>query len=310
PVSLVDVFPTLLAASGIPIGVQGNGINQLDDAAGASPVIAEHLDSKRYHISWRSGDSKRVDVVEPNRLPSKSGSGLASLDTSMRWEASLRLQNGALPVLERLRPAHSQEARPPEVKGLIQRVAKDELHVLGVRVRLDDATELYGETHDSSGKSRPLQPGMLVKARGALSRGVLVAEKVKLYAEDAEHEFELRGPLEVLGVARVQVAGVDLTVDAKSVLEAGEKRADLSAIDVLALVGGEHTEASLRATQYELGSDALELAGESREDGFLGDPRRQVYLQDLLRRRAWGESTERVLDAKELDELRAIGYAE
>ncbi|MBI5434994.1 MAG: sulfatase [Planctomycetes bacterium] len=60
PVSLVDVFPTLLAAAGVPVPSSNEGIDRLRDRTTRTPIFAELKEEQSYQQALRSGEHKLV----------------------------------------------------------------------------------------------------------------------------------------------------------------------------------------------------------------------------------------------------------
>lgn len=310
PVSLVDVFPTLLAAAGIHPQRGPGGIDRIADPQQETIVMAEHLDSKRYQLSWRQGDFKRIDVLEPQRSAGESRLGPGDIPLGSRLEASVRVEQDGRAFVTRLRPAQDQDPRPPEVKGVIEALGDGWLQVLGMRVRVGAQTELYGETRDASGTPRELRTGLLVKARGAILAGSMEAEKVKLYAPDAELEAQVRGVFEGAESDGLVLSGVRLRLDANSQLELGREEPDLAPADVLEILSGERTLVASDGQCYDLEGDADETRPGALPTAFREDSGRSDLWGRLLEARSWGEGSAKSLDARALAELRAIGYVE
>ena len=311
PVSLLDVFPTLLASAGIsPSGDMLPGINRLVAVQASPPLLSEHLEPGRYHIAWREGAEKLVETVKPRRASRKSAPGLADINPHGRWEARLaRDSSGGMRVL-RLRPAKDQKETEIEVKGPIEDLAANHLILAGLVIDISNEPELYGALQGPEGSEQELCVGLLVKARGSLHDGRLVARKLKLYGASDEVEIEVRGPLAVSGNEQIEIGGIALAVDGETVFDTGVGASDLGPLDVAAIVAGEMQIKERAVQRFLLASDAQELAPKNTTEAVLGDPRRRAILAAWLKTRIWGEGSARRLSEDELDDLRAIGYAE
>ena len=306
PVSLIDLFPTLLGSAGIQAPAS-EGIDRLADPLLQRPIFAEHLDPGRYHRSWRRGRSKMITIVRPERPADRSEASLSDLDVGLRFEARVTPGEGGRLYAQRLRPAHHQESRPPELKGTIESVDSEGIVLLGRVVRITQRTELYGDEDQVQAGLAALRPGLLVKARGPLEGEVLIADKLKLYTEGSELESEVRGVLSRDAAGRFFVGGIGVEVDGETELELGGERGDLSREDVLALLDGELGEAERTDSIYDLTVDPTEHSPASGPP-LVRPGEEAKWLAERLSRRTWGRM--RALDEGELQDLRAIGYAQ
>lgn len=67
PCSLVDLYPTLVAAAGLTSDeVQGFGIDRIASPEESRPIIAEHLDDRGYQQSVRLGNKKLLRSLMPS----------------------------------------------------------------------------------------------------------------------------------------------------------------------------------------------------------------------------------------------------
>ena len=72
PVSLIDVFPTLLAAAGLDAPAT-DAVNRLADPHAERPVFAELKELRRYQHSLRRGSRKVVRRYKPKEVPDALG---------------------------------------------------------------------------------------------------------------------------------------------------------------------------------------------------------------------------------------------
>lgn len=307
PVSLVDLYPTLIAAAGLDVDAGSEGVDRLRAPDLERPILAEHLGPDRYHQSWRWDGVKTIAVLEPERGAPSGPSPEEILVSGGRWEARVTQGDGP-PLARRLKPSDLDEQdREPELKGILESLGSDRFVLNGLTVRLDEDTELYGELLAADGSERRLTEGMLVKARGPIEEGVMRADKVKLYGDDRKIEMELRGEL-VVGEepGRVLVAGVPVLVDDETDIDI-EDEDDLTREDVLGLLLGEREVIEQVVRNYDLHRDPGEESP-AEVDPAVDQDEQLGWLRELIARRRWGET--RTLNEHELEDLRAIGYAE
>lgn len=309
-VSLADLFPTLLSAAGIQEAAEGlPGIDRLQDSGRELPTISEHLDSRRYHISWTHDDEKLVEIAEPLRGANSDPHSLATLDPRGRWEARLDASRTGSPRLVRLRPAEDQDESEVELKGIVTRADDGSLRIAGIAVSYDESTELYGEIMTENGEAREIAPGLLVKAKGHVSDGSLVARKLKLYGAADEPETELRGPIFIGTDSTVAIASYPVTVDENTELDLGDGHDDIGPAEVAALLRGEATLSRHLVHRYDLTTDPRELEPQPDGAALLEDSRYVDRLRKLLDRRV-REGERRRLTEGEVNDLQALGYTE
>ncbi|MGK0219011.1 MAG: arylsulfatase A-like enzyme [Planctomycetota bacterium] len=325
PCSLVDLFPTLVAASGqrVPNGLPG--VNLRRAAGGDRALFAEHLGPHNYQQSWRRLQAKhwREGSAVPGRLEAAAQpepEGLARLTQDTRWEVGLRLDSEGQLIAKKISPREDEDPNEPlEIKGPVEEQRKGSFVLNGVTVNTDANTTHYGELTDAEGTQRNLRNGMLVKVRGALGKdGHFLAQRIKLYADAAEVERELRGPLGDLdGEQRFALGGIWIQVDGDTKIEA-EKRSGKPrltrehVLEMVELTGGtdETQRFQWESWSYNLLEDSLEQtrllwpANDSEFGGKLGLPKK--WAQERL----WRDTDRASMSAEDMANLRAIGYAE
>lgn len=311
PVSLVDVFPTLLSAAGLQVPDTHDGIDRLAEPDRARPVVAEHKEPRAYQQSARDGASKLVrrfvaEAAAPERprpLPGR------------RYDLELERDGAGGLVAREVKPGEDDVGDAPELKAPLERIEPGRVVLAGVVVELDARTEFYGEVPEGSGAD-VLRAGLLVKVELEPAAAALRTRRVKVYAADAKPEIELRADLaEFAGEAdggTLVLAGLSVAVDARTEWDGvDDPERDLSRerLSEWIAAGGSGAGFTLRRTAFDLTADPEERAG--REDE--GWPQSLDALLDALfaeqsRRRLWGTGDERELDAAHLEALRALGY--
>ena len=310
-VSLLDLYPTLLSAAGIETEMEGLlGVNRMHSPTKNVASLAEHLESKRYHVSWSQEGEKVVEIVTPKRGGSDAPRKLEELDTRGRWEVRLRPAEPGARMVSRLRPAKDQEEDEVEVKGLIEDVSATSFTIAGISIDTSATPEIYGAIEDEHGEERGILAGILVKARGTVRDGNLLARKIKLYPVGDEVEIEVRGLLSVTGANGIEVGGFTARVDSDSELDIGDGVHDLGAAEIAALMGEELAVEKREVMHYELAHDPEERAPTMGGKGIFEDAERLRLLNSFLATKLWGVQTKKRLSEDELKDLRAIGYAE
>lgn len=313
PVSLVDVFPTVLTAARlVPPGDRGAavvGVDRLAEPDREVAIFAEHLGKFDYEQSLRRGATKLRAESELVELGPRQRE--IELDLNARYQATLaRSAEGGYSIVELEEDDDDEEA--VELKGPIERLAADHLRVAGVDVVLAPGVELYGEVEGPDGAPRALASGMLIKAKGRFMDGRFVPEKIKLYEPEADPDLELRGPLTAIEETRLALGGswFPLAEDAKLPMTSGRPRMTREAVRDAALASSEEPRPlTLSIRHFDLASDAGEL--DPRPDAppeLVAELR--ALARALSRLRFWGEADQRELSAEDLDALREIGYAD
>jgi arylsulfatase A-like enzyme len=311
PVSLIDVFPTLLSAAGLRAPPTHDGLDRLAEPERARAIVAEHKEPRAYQQSARDGSSKLVrrfvaDATAPGRprpLPGR------------RYDLELERDGAGGLVAREVKPGEDDVGDVPELKAPLERVEPGRIVLAGVSVELDARAEFYGEVPKDSGPD-VLRAGQLVKVELDLDSAPARTRRVKVYAADARPELELRADLvrftgEPDG-GTMLLAGLSVAVDARTAWDGVDDPAhDLSREQLSAWIaaGASGAGYTLRRTLFDLSADPLERAGRADAQG----PQPLDGLLDALfaeqsRRRLWGEGDQRELDAGQLEALRALGY--
>lgn len=311
PVSLIDVFPTLLAAAGLRAPPTHDGVDRLAEPARARPVLAEHKEPRAYQQSARDGATKLVrrfrseeDASErPRPLPGRR------YDLELERDASGRL------VAREVKPGEDNVGDAPELKALVEALGAGRFELAGLAVALPEGAEFYGEVPEGAG-AEVLRQGLLVKVELESAGGALRARRIKVYAADAKPEIELRADLTAFkgepDGGSLVLAGIAVAVDGETDWEgvddpAGELERERMLEWIAA--GSAGSGFTLRRTTFDLASDPAELAGRVDEawpqplDALL-----EALFVEQTNRRLWGAGDERGLDAAELEALRALGY--
>jgi len=316
PVSLVDLFPTLLGAAGIPFSHRVEGVDRLRDPRAARPILAEHKAPDRYEQTLRDSGRKLLrEFADTDRgAPVK----VFPLRAGERWEAELeRADDGTLRVTQ-LKPRPEDEVDDPlEVRGPISRFAGSRFEIGGIDVEIGEHTSVSPTDEAADGE---LFDGRVVKARGELMDGRLVADRVKVYARDESSDLEIRG--EVLSVeregfeGRLEISGMwvrfDEETDFKGV-DVREKPPPMSRTRIVELLeaGAEALPAGLapRFTLFDLGTDPGELGGTPAD---AQSPLSRVLDElgrALVPHRVFSEDDRLLLTEEALERLQDIGYA-
>jgi arylsulfatase A-like enzyme len=316
PVSLVDLFPTLLGAAGWPVPVPVEGIDRLRAPDALRPVLAEHKAPDRYQQALRQSSHKLVRTFTPS-APELAAERFP-VEVGERWEVELeRDARGAL-VATQLKPRQEPPEDPLELKGRLSGLEAARFLVDGIPVRLADDAKI-SPADDSA--PRELAEGLLVKARGAFEDEVFLADRVKTYPATEDPVFELRGSVAEVHVAAgegsVSIGALSIRVDARTGFkelendEDQEPRMAREEVRIALELGASASRARgmrVDATTFDLASDPAELAGvPAAEDET------QTLLDSLgralLGRASWSASDRRALTPEALEALKAIGYA-
>ncbi len=308
PASLVDVFPTLLSAARLE-PPSSRGVDRLATPEERALRLAEHLEPGGYQRSLERGGHKLLREVEASALLSVVGADETQPELRGRWKARLEPQPGGALLASRL-TRDEEDAPGTEVKGPIESIEAGFLVVSGVQVATEPLPELYGETRDERGQERSLAAGMLVKARGARdAQGLFRAEKLKLYAPDAEREHEVRGQVTRFDAGgSVWLGQVEVRFDPGQVeLELDDPRLDRAAL--ARWLQGEPVELSSGDSSRDLAQDPGELLPLAGDPFGLGADLERL-TRALFLQRTWANADRVRLSDDALQELKAIGYAE
>src|SRR6185503_16981397 len=265
-VSLIDLFPTLIAAAGLEPPAGHEGVDRLAEPRAERAILAEHKTHDRYLQVLRVGDEKLLRNFRPTGGETVERTLPIALDT--RWEAKLEAVGDEF-VARQLKPRDEETSDPPEFKGPIEDLTPTEFRIGGIRVRYD--TESKRQT--DVGTSGPeLANGQIVKVRGPRENGALRAERIKFYGPEECAGLEVRGTVEALALAgengTVTMGGITLRITPETALKGAEHRTrhQLTRTQIATLLeagagafASAHQYESVREL-YDLARDRLALA--------------------------------------------------
>jgi len=322
PVSLIDLFPTLIAAAGLPLPAEHEGVDRLSEPDAARPVLAEHKAPDRYFQSLRVGDEKLQRKFTPPLAPQAAEDGghdlVLPIEPGTRWEAEFEIAGNEF-VATQLKPREEESDDPPELKGRVDSLSPSEFRIAGIRVSYGQETTLQAE----EGTSAPeLAAGQVVKVRGRYVAGVLQAERLRFYTPEESEQLEIRATVEALeqaaGGGRLTMGGFTLRVTPDTELKGAERKSKkrrLSRFEIATLLesgAGAHAAANQYETErtlYDLARDPAEFAPRSAEPGGPLDSRLDELGAALARKRIFGTDDQKTLDAEAIRALQNIGYA-
>jgi len=306
--SLLDLYPTLLSAAGLVAGEADlPGVNRLLTPEREERILAEHLDPNRYHLAWIEGDQKTLEVLQLEKSNDRGPRALSEFGLRGRWEVRFSRDASGERWASLMRPAKDEDAGLSEIelKGPVAHLGSNQFEIEGVPVSLGSAPELYG--YGSNGQPL-LADGTMVKARGNLLDGQLIARKIKVYPPDSAPLAELRGPIEVSGDDAFLLGEIPMRFGPQSSIEFRSERNDLGPGDVAALIRGDGRWIEREIEHFDLTSDPEELMPHARSEGPFTDPEALRELRELLEHRRWQSAQRKRLDQAALDDLQAIGY--
>lgn len=311
PVSLVDVFPTLLSAAGLRAPPTHDGLDRLAEPERLRAIIAEHKEPRAYQQSARDGSTKLVRrfaaatqaPARPRPLPGR------------RYDLELVRDGEGRLLAREVKPGEDDVGDAPELKAPIERLESGRIVLAGVTVELDAGAEFYGEVPQGS-DPQVLREGLLVKIELDPGDGSPRTRRVKVYAVDAKPEIELRADLTAFtgepDGGTMSLAGLSVAVDGDTEWDGVDDPArDLTRERMSEWIstGGSGEGFVLRRTSFDLVADPEERGGRVDEawpqplDALL-----DALFAEQSSRRLWGAGDERELDAAELEALRALGY--
>jgi len=315
-VSLIDLFPTLLAAAGLVPAADLEGVNRLASPRDERPILAEHKAPDRYFQALREGDEKLVRIFS---APAEGLGDVPELPVSVgtRWEVEFALRDGAL-VAQQLKPRDEEPDDPPELKGPIEALGESDFRIGGQRVRYDSRSRRQTEP----GTQGPeLAEGVVVKVRGPIDEAGMLAERIKFYAPGENTQLELRGTVEGIersgrtAVLRIGGQSVRVTsstdfkgvegVSRKNVLQ---REAIATLLDAGAGPAGTEAGFEIRRTRLDLARDPQELGGEAAEAGSRLEGMLDELGARLAARRVFGAGDRKALDSDAIRALQDIGY--
>ena len=310
PTSLLDLYPSVLAAAGLPAPEIPFGVDRTREPARHGVVFAEHVAGSRYVQSLRRDGIKLVRRFETETpaLP------IHSLDLDTRWEAELSPDGRATQLKTRDESAFD----PPELRGPVEAVDEESLTLVGYQVRFDDDTRVYGEAETFEA----ITPGRVVKAEGEWNGEFILASKIKVYEDGTDPTPEIRGG--VTGREATEAGGVvwlsELPVrfDYETVFKGASSSPRIGRDDLRRVLeeGAAVTGLVQQFTLYDLDADPGETTPvEQVSEVAAGSDRLRALSEELDRvgrlayaAGTWSSADGQVLDQETLDELRALGY--
>lgn len=315
-VSLIDLFPTLIAAAGLEPPAGHEGVDRLAEPRAQRAILAEHKAPDSYLQALRVGDEKLLRNFRPP--PGDEAVELVlPIALRTRWEAELEVVGDEL-VARQLKPRTEETSDPPELKGRIEALTSSDFRIGGIRVRYDAASKRQADVSTSGPE---LANGQIVKVRGPHENGTLHAERIKFYAPEECAALEIRGTVEALEYAganaTVTMGGFTLRITPETELKGAERKTmkyPLTRSQIAALLEA-GAGAFADANQYEgvrelydLARDGSELAPGPAQPGSPLDARLDQLGSVLARKRIFDADDQRALDAAARKELQDIGY--
>gem|GEM_PF-505823 len=200
PVSLIDLFPTVLSAAGLDGAVDPGtksllrGVDRLSQPDRLTPIFSEHKAPNGYWQSLRAGDYKLVRHFVPPVTANLGASPAAGLLLGDRWEVELAEGWAHGLVAAQVKPRDESKDDPLEIKGVLEGQGGGQLQLAGLTVTLSPATRWSGTLSGAE----DLHVGSGLKVKVTPSADGLTVLAVKGY-DSADVDTELRGP-----VSRVQ----------------------------------------------------------------------------------------------------------
>lgn len=324
-VSLVDLYPTLLAAAGIETLPTGRGVDRLSKPFVPTPLFAEHKDPGAYVQSWREGSWKLIRRFEPPSTDRAAPAEFEPPRVGSRFEVAIDATSTEHPVAIQLAPRGDAASDPFELKGLVEQRESGKLRVAGVEVHVTPETELYGEIPKRDGEAARLEDG--VPREGTMVRVVvipgasgLIAQRIKLYGPEEGIECVLRGPVTEAegarerGRLRLGTIWIEWNAATKwsSRIDAQSPTLSREDIATIAELGAEEA----ARLGYRVETRLFDLATDPHEMAPVSDAQRTAVLSTeldafagrLARGRIWSASDRAALSSETIRALRGLGY--
>ncbi|MAB79280.1 MAG: hypothetical protein CMJ89_07995 [Planctomycetes bacterium] len=315
PVSLVDLFPTLLSAAGLTSPEEPEGVDRLSRPNANRPIFAEHKSEGRYIQSLREGHRKTNRHFEG---PVRDLEEPPTFAVGERWEVEFKRDENGQMIATQFKPDDGDYDDPVELKGMVTNTSNDLFELSGIPVEVRSGTK---KQLAEGARSTEIVDSQVVKVRGEMSDDAFVAERIKFYARGDSSPTEIRGPIEVVelkdGKGRIKIAdwwvlfGPETNVkeekrnQRKRLLRRGEIVAILEAGDsVLEEMG---IAKSLEV--YDLETDPGEHNASTSAAGTT-QALMDMLGKTLTRGRFFSDSDRLLLTPQAIQELRNIGYAE
>ena len=313
PVSLVDVFPTVLGLFGWEADVHPVAVDRLAEPSRRRPIFAEHKAPDRYLQSIRDQESlaKTVRSTRPHR-PTAPTEGALAMPIGVQVEAKLVWEREGFYAKE-VESGDEEDAGKVELKGVLETAAESGYRISQIPVHVTASTDLrWGDDVNDT----ELRAGRSVKLEGAFRDGAFHAERLKLYPADADAGLELRGPLlagtlQEDATGTLTIGGLELRVDAWTDLDlpSAKKKRRMTREQVVEVVDGDASpeDYEVELTWYQLDADPDEL--DPRDDPAPLETLLDNLTRALGQRRLFDEDDRIHLTQDAIDALRAIGYA-
>ena len=316
PVSLVDLFPTLLSAAGIREVPATEGVDRLALPRAERAIFAEHKEPRSYLQAFRVGQHKLTRRFKGARAEVPELADV--LRPGVRWEAKIRAGRMDRHYAARaLELSSDPRSDPIEIKGHLGTGPGPGLWIEDLEVRLGEQVEFYGHVPEDSSQLK-LEPGRAVKLVGEFEGRVFVARRVKLYEEGATVSHELRGPLTEVeshgesGRVRIGDVWIDFDWETRWDLDSAvDLVPDLARPEIVAVLasGADTPNTWSRGQWFDLRQDPGEQSpreqGERLERLWVG---LEEFGLRLIGRGMHAPVERRALDEEALAKLRALGY--
>lgn len=323
PVSLVDLFPTLLHAAGLAERGDGPGVDRLETPGAHGQILAEHKSKRSYQQSVLVGERKLIrraalTAVAPKRQDPLDVPTVFAVGDPVKLELE-GIESGVL-VADSIRVDKDPSSYSIELRAKVTDLSDDRFRLAGLPVVLSPDYRVYGVTESSDGELLTLTDGLPVKVKGSVSKdGVLIARRVKFYEADADFTPELRG---TIGTVRVEggrcvleVGGIPLLLAEDAEVEAPDGgRPRLERGDIVRLI--ESWSPGSTPEGFEVSRELYDLTKDQGEQSPLNELEEIGRLEQLLARtgqallglRSWSDADRATLAEEDLEALRAIGY--
>ncbi|MCP4249733.1 MAG: sulfatase, partial [bacterium] len=325
-VSLIDLFPTLLAAAGLDAGAPTPGVERLADPDRLLPIFAEHKEQERlsYLQSYRSDSAKMMRRFSRAKRQRAVPALADLLPRGTRWEVRLRApDDGALRATCLKTRSNEPADKPIEIKGRVRALTESTMVLAGIPLRFSSDTDFHGEIADDADAAALLREDYPIKAQGAFEGNVFMARRIKFYPPDKGLDPVIRGRIEeVEGTAsdgRFRIDQLWVRVHRKTDwlvadLDLGKDRLERDEVAFMLESGSEEA----GRAGYAVSTWTYDLASDPGENHPIETHPRQTALTtdmnelgaQLLRRRIYTSEDEAVLSAEAIEKLRAIGYVQ
>lgn len=323
PARLLDVYPTVLAAAGVPRPAEVEGRDLFAPANGDPVLIAETRHKRSYRVSARKGRWKSVHHFRAPALRSlvPDRPETFSLEVGMRIKVKGWFEEDGSLVARKLsiKDAGDDDF---ELSGPLEAMERNSgaLRIYGFRVLPTE--ELNGRAMTLLGE---LQTGEWVKVEGDPGPdGALMANKLER-VPPKERKTEIEGIIYAIDAragrsaeARVGLARVRVTEDTRIKGAAGPGHVVTARLDPRddpftpqRLLSGEGLESEV--VLFDLERDPAETRNLAAEaEGVAAELHAELesWLERMVRRRPTPTAARKELDAEQIERLRGLGYVQ